>query len=91
MNRYHKGRRLEYQAMRELVLHGYLPVRSAGSHTPFDIIGISGTDVLLLQVKAGKIGKDEARRLREIPLPECAKVQVWTWRGRAGWCKEVFR
>lgn len=41
MNRYAKGRRLEYRAMADLRAQGYSVLRTAGSHGVFDLIAIA--------------------------------------------------
>ena len=53
---YRKGRRLEYKVVNQLRKDGFLAFRSAGSHSPIDVIGIHAVkkEIRLIQCKAGK-------------------------------------
>jgi Holliday junction resolvase len=52
--------------------------RAAGSHSPFDVIAISRSKILLLQVKSGKFSlKKELKKLRGIKVPNCVEKQLW--------------
>ncbi len=53
---YVSGRRFEYAIKKELEQRGWIAIRSAGSHSPFDIIAIKGNKILLLQLKHYKNG-----------------------------------
>ena len=48
---YVSGRRFEYAIKKALEKLGWIAIRSAGSHSPFDIIAIKGGRILLLQLK----------------------------------------
>ena len=48
---YETGRRFEYTIKKALEKLGWIAIRSAGSHSPFDIIAIKGDRILLLQLK----------------------------------------
>jgi Archaeal holliday junction resolvase (hjc). len=50
---YVKGRNKEYRIKRKLEEQGYYVIRSAGSHSLFDLIGIhkEKREILLVQVK----------------------------------------
>jgi len=75
---YRKGYIKEIRAVHELKSRGYIAFRSAGSRSPFDVVGISSSEILLLQVKSGrKHLKDEIRKLREIRVPKCVRKQIW--------------
>lgn len=52
---YVKGRRLEYEVKQYLMQKGWFVVRSAGSHSPFDLIAIKDGVVSLIQCKNSKI------------------------------------
>ena len=54
---YVSGRRFEYAIKKALEKLGWIAIRSAGSHSPFDIIAIKGDRILLLQLKKYKGGK----------------------------------
>jgi Holliday junction resolvase len=52
--------------------------RSAASHSPFDIVAISKSKVLLLQVKTGKFNfKRELEKLKAIETPKSVEKQLW--------------
>lgn len=53
---YEKGRRFEYEVMNFLKDKFNIVLRSSGSHSPVDILGIDTTNnrVLLIQCKKGK-------------------------------------
>jgi Holliday junction resolvase len=55
INRYAKGRRKEYAIIREEKAMGYIAFRSAGSHSPIDIVSIDtrAKVILLIQAKSG--------------------------------------
>ena len=48
---YDRGRAREYRSMNLIEVAGYEPIRSAGSHGTWDVIGVSDTGILLVQVK----------------------------------------
>jgi len=53
MTRYQKGRSLEYYVKRRLESEDYLVMRTAGSHSPFDLICVNmdgSGEVLFVQV-----------------------------------------
>jgi Holliday junction resolvase len=77
---YRKGYLRELEVMRILRNSGKFDVvfRSAASHSPFDIVAISGSKVLLLQVKTGCFNlRREIERLREIKTPKSVEKQLW--------------
>ena len=73
---YLKGRRLEYRASDHLEALGYFVLRSAGSHSPVDLVALStaslngstGAHIRLIQVKANcnptAVERTELRQLR---------------------------
>jgi hypothetical protein len=47
-------------------------------HSPFDIVAISKSKVLLLQVKTGKFNfKRELEKLKAIETPKSVEKQLW--------------
>jgi Holliday junction resolvase len=77
---YRKGYLRELEVIRILKKSGKFPVifRSAASHSPFDIVAISKSNVLLLQVKTGKFSlKKELKKLRSIKTPKGVEKQLW--------------
>jgi Holliday junction resolvase len=77
---YRKGYLRELEVMRILRNSGKFQVvfRSAASHSPFDIVAISKSKVLLLQVKTGKFNfSRELNKLKAIQTPKSVKKQLW--------------
>lgn len=86
-SRYAKGRRLEYAAKRALESRGYQVMRTAGSHGPWDLIGVSKELVLFVQVKANRPPSEaEWQRLYAFPCPSGPAVHraVWVFHDRLG-------
>jgi len=80
---YNRGRQFEYRVKKNLEDKGYLVVRSAGSKSPLDLVGISlgrmYPEVVLVQCKYGaKISKKERDKLSELnnKTPGCVYVFV---------------
>jgi Holliday junction resolvase len=77
---YRKGYLKELEVMRILRGPGNFQVvfRSAASHSPFDIVAISKSKVLLLQVKTGSFNfKRELEKLKAIQTPRSVEKQLW--------------
>jgi Holliday junction resolvase len=77
---YRKGYLRELEVMRILRDSGKFKVvfRSAASHSPFDIVAISKSKVLLLQVKTGKFNfRRELEKLKSIETPKGVEKQLW--------------
>jgi Holliday junction resolvase len=77
---YRKGYLRELEVMRILKDSGNFQVifRSAGSHSPFDIVAISKSKVLFLQVKTGRFNfKRELAKLNLIKTPKNVEKQLW--------------
>lgn len=81
MNASAKGRRYEHKTMAYLEAAGYQCIRSAASGGVFDVVAVSATDVLLVQVKFGRWpGALEMGLLSAFPCPPgCCKV-LHRWR-----------
>ena len=60
---YLKGRRLEYEIQHKLQNAGWLAVRTAGSHSPIDIIAIRHNKIRVIQCKAKPMGEKALRSL----------------------------
>ncbi len=92
MNKKAKGNRNEYKTMRLLESLGYECIRSAASLSAFDVIGISKSDVVLVQVKSNRLPsavETENIKLFVCP-PNCRKViHVWQDRKRLPIVKEI--
>ncbi len=90
-----KGTRLELIAKRRLEKEGYLVIRAAGSHGPFDLVALRSTvggieglpydsdetyEVLCVQVKANR---KPTRRQVEAMCQVSVPSEVWVHRDRA--------
>jgi len=64
---YEKGRRKEYKVMHSLRNEGYIAFRSAGSHSPIDVVGIRGSDnkIKLVQCKPDSMSENAKNKLYE--------------------------
>lgn len=92
MNKKAKGNRNEYKTMRLLESVGYACFRMAGSLGVFDVIAVSQTDVLLIQVKSNRLPSAfemEAIKLFACPPNARKIIHVWHDRKRLPTVKEV--
>ena len=82
---YQRGRGAEYRTMRVLEALGYQCIRAASSKGPWDVVGVSSTDVVCVQVKQGatKPSASVIAELREIKRPANVRVLVHYWPARA--------
>lgn len=64
---YEKGRRKEYKICNQLRDKGFIAVRSAGSHGPFDVIGIdiASRRIELVQAKPDTMTENAKNKLYE--------------------------
>ncbi len=83
MNTKAKGTRSEYKTMHLLEAAGYACTRAAASLGVFDIIGISATDMLLVQVKSNRMPSAcELEAMKLFACPPNARKLVHVWRDR---------
>lgn len=84
MNTKRKGNRTEYRSRRLLEAAGYRCTRAAASLGEWDLIGISSTDVVLVQVKSNRWPSLlEMEEMRMFPCPPGCRRLVHRWRDRA--------
>jgi Holliday junction resolvase len=81
---YNVGRAKEYKAMELLRTDGWVVARSAGSHSPVDVIAAKLGATLLVQVKNGKarVKADEAKELVKWAEAFNADAEIWHFKGR---------
>lgn len=62
---YAKGRRLEYKILKQERDAGKIALRSAGSHSPIDIVSVDAKErvIRLIQCKAGEFSELERQKL----------------------------
>ncbi|MGE0128068.1 MAG: hypothetical protein AB7U82_08310 [Blastocatellales bacterium] len=83
MNAKAKGNRNEHKTIKLLEAAGYACTRAAASLGVFDVIAISATDVLLVQVKSNEWPRSvEMEQIRDFPAPSNARKLVHRWRDR---------
>lgn len=83
MNAKKKGTRNEHRSRRLLETAGYRVTRAAGSLGCWDLIGISATDCVLVQVKSNDWpGTAEREQLHDFPAPPLCKKLLHRWRDR---------
>lgn len=71
---YIKGRRREYMLVKYFKDKGYLAIRTAGSHSPFDVIAVDSTNIFLCQLKPHNVSeKKELKKLKSVKIPNCFK------------------
>ena len=83
MSNYSRGANFERRVKKYLENGGYLVIRSAGSHSPVDLVALRAGEVLLIQVKLnGEIPQVEAEQLIEIAREnQCQALLAWNWKG----------
>ncbi|MGQ0703522.1 MAG: hypothetical protein ACT4PM_10365 [Gemmatimonadales bacterium] len=78
-----KGTRNEHRSIALLEAAGYVCIRAAASLGVWDIVAISGTDVLLVQCKTRDWpGTVEMEALRSFVAPPNCRRLVHRWRNR---------
>ena len=84
MSNYTKGRAKEYFCIQQLTQEGYLAIRSAGSHSPADVIAFliepipEKPLIRFIQCKAMKyIGKKVIKELQDLCLPLIIQREIW--------------
>ena len=83
MNCKAKGTRNEYKSIRLLEAAGYICTRAAASLGVFDIVAISETDILLVQVKSNRRESAvEREQIEMFPCPTNARKLIHVWRDR---------
>lgn len=81
MNTKAKGARNEHRSIRLLEAAGYACTRAAASLGAWDVIAVSATDILLVQVKSNTWpGSAEMEVLKDFPAPPCCRKLVHRWR-----------
>lgn len=83
MNAKRKGTKNEHRSIRLLEAAGFKCCRSAASLGAWDIVGVSSTDVCLVQVKSNAWpGSVEMEILKGFPVPPNCRRLVHRWRDR---------
>lgn len=97
-NNYKRGVEKERLLQQELNSEGYIAVRSAGSHSVIDIIGVplsKDKPILLIQCKRSKLGisnlevafKEDIEGIRKIEDRNNVEKWIFLWVDHEGWTK----
>lgn len=86
---YKAGYRAELKAKKIMEDWGFLTLRSAKSGGPFDLIGVTRSRMMGVQVKLCPFGKVPAykrtrNQLAKIQAPVNFKKELWVWERRRG-------
>lgn len=88
---YRRGYLAERRAAKVLERAGYVVARTAGSHSPFDVVAVNPNGVRLIQVKRVKEGGIAAtleaarEEIRQVPKVQGVSREVWIWFDGEGW------
>lgn len=92
---YARGYEIERKIVQELTGRGYLVLRSAGSHSKIDVLGLRRDRIVAVQSKRTKAFSMSAYRkeieaiqaiIREYGLPQ-VEFEFWVWIDRKGFRK----
>ena len=93
---YARGYKVELKIVKELEAEGFIAIRTAGSHSPWDVIGIKGDEVRLVQGKRCKepgdtaaIIKKAVSELEKIETAICVFQELWIWVDSIGFTKRA--
>lgn len=74
---YERGRSFEYKVQNDLRAHGYTTIRSAGSHSPADIVAVKSGVLLFVQCKRdGRISEGE--QVDIVRLAQAVGINAWS-------------
>ncbi len=91
---YRRGRDMEYRVRDYYRDKGYTAIRTAGSHSPVDVIAWNKKEVVLAQVKRTRADKqvlpDQTFKDMQVPFAQaCAfehlglvRKELWNWYGK---------
>ncbi|MGB9858671.1 MAG: hypothetical protein ACPLQP_01905 [Moorellaceae bacterium] len=88
---YRRGYLAERKAAKVLEQAGYVVARTAGSHSPYDVVAVGPNGVRLIQVKRLKKGSFAAvleaarEEIRQVPKVQGVSREVWIWLDGKGW------
>jgi hypothetical protein len=81
MNTGEKGRRNEHRSMAVLEEQGYACIRSSNSRSPWDVVALRSSELVLVQVKSSRWpGSQEVAAMRAFPCPPGCRRLVHRWR-----------
>ena len=91
MTNYRRGYDIERKIVNQLKKEGYVAVRTAGSHSLFDVIAINEDEILLIQAKRTKTGyinaDENVHKFADMEVPKGVLKRLWIWEDRKGFRK----
>ncbi len=90
MTNYQRGYEIERKIVNEHRKAGDIAFRSAGSHSPVDVVYVNKIGIHLLQVKRVKkyrhgMFKKEIKELESVRCPLNCSKELWVWEDGYGW------
>jgi len=94
MTNYKRGRETEYKIVKIMEEAGYIALRTAGSHGPWDVMALGPTGLRLIQAK--RVKKDgnwqhdyeqAKEQLRQLPDHRDVSYEIWVYMDYKGFIK----
>jgi Holliday junction resolvase len=91
MTNYRRGYDAEMRCVEAWREHGYESVRTAGSHSPWDVLAVNAEETWLIQVKRTKEAPTDGEFSKELNILKKIATGVgtfqalWWWVDRVGW------
>jgi Holliday junction resolvase len=82
---YKKGRALEYECKKVLESMGYFCIRSAGSHSPADLVAAKAGQILLVQVQKGSHLPREKERALKAACKQAGAIGLFAYKRKGSW------
>jgi Holliday junction resolvase len=82
---YKKGRALEYECKKVLESMGYFCIRSAGSHSPADIVAAKRGQILLVQVQKQSHLPREKERALKAACKQAGAIGLFAYKRLGSW------
>jgi Holliday junction resolvase len=92
MTNYRRGYEIERKVVNMLRKEGSVSVRSAGSHSPWDVMCVDSYIVRLIQCKRVKKYRQsmfdaDIKELQRLKTPRCCSKELWVWEDGYGWVR----
>lgn len=89
MSNYSRGYALENQVVKKLLAKGWVAWRSAGSHSPCDVVAVDKEGqvhfIQLKKTKTGYLDKKEFQKFKNWKTGICVWKHWWMWKVNWGW------
>jgi Holliday junction resolvase-like predicted endonuclease len=99
MNKVKKGYRVEKRCADELKAQGYhiwktvrVKFQDLDLWGCFDVAALhpQGEHILFVQCKSERVDNEMRDKIRALKMPSGCVKQIWIWRARRGWIKELY-